>query len=381
MKVTISVGGKFHAFYLAQQLQKRGYLERLITSYPKHSALKEGISGASIVSLPLKEIIERGYKNLPFLPRSLNLQHYTHNFFDKQASRYLRPCDIFVGWSSFSLYTLRKAKSQGTLTIIERGSSHIEYQRDILKEEYGQLGIKPCLPEPRIVEKELREYQEADYISIPSLYVKKTFLEKGVPEDKLIHVPYGVDINAFKPIIKKDKIFRLIYVGQISIRKGIHYLLKAVSELKFKNLELWLIGNMTGEIRPFLRKYKGYFKYLGVINYYQLYKYYSQGSVFVLPSIEEGLSLVLLQAMACGLPVICTTNTGAEDIIDDNIDGFIIPIRDTAALKQKISCLYENSDICQEMGRRALEKATHNSSWDNYGDKIVRAYLRLLKLK
>ena len=122
---------------------------------------------------------------------------------------------------------MRRAKALGALTVIERGSSHILYQQKILKEEYEKCGvpIQPfMLPHSRIVEKELQEYREADYISIPSEYVKRTFLEAGVPESKLIHVPYGVDLSAFPQIPKEDSVFRVIFAGGMSLRKGVHYL-------------------------------------------------------------------------------------------------------------------------------------------------------------
>lgn len=381
MKVIISVGGKFHAFHLARQLEKRGYLYKIFTSYPWFRVKEENIPQNKVDCLILKEILERSFCKMPYLRNKIEIPYHMASLFDKQVSKLIEPCDIFVGWSSFSLYTLRKAKSLGAKTILERGSSHIEYQRDILKEEYEQWGLKPQLPHLRIVEKELKEYQEADYISIPSQFVKRTFLEKGIPEIKLICVPYGVDIEIFKPTPKEDNVFRVIYVGGMTIRKGIHYLLKAVSELNLKNFELWLIGSMHNEIKPFFKKYRGKFKYLGHIEFYRLYRYYSQGSVFVLFSIEEGLAHVILQAMACGLPVICTKNTGGEDIIRDEKEGFIIPTRDADILKEKILYLYENPIICREMGRQAFEMVTKNFTWNDYGDRIVEKYKKILKSK
>ena len=113
----------------------------------------------------------------------------------------------------------------------------------------------------------------------------------------------------------------------------------------------------------------------------ELYKHYSQGSVFAILSIEEGLALVQPQAMACGLPIICTTNTGGEDIIREGVDGFIIPIRDTEAMKEKISYFYEYPEECVKMGQSAKEYVTGKFTWDNYGKAMFEAYENILAKK
>ena len=164
------------------------------------------------------------------------------------------------------------------------------------------------------------------------------------------------------------------------IIKGIHYLLQAVGELKLKNLELWLIGgDLEAPLEPFLKKYSGSFKYMGAIAQRDLYKYYSQGSLFVNFALEDGFSMAALEAIACGCAVICSDATGAKDVIRDGIDGFIVPSRDVEALKKKILYLYENMDICRQMGRKARENITNNFTWDDYGEKIINVYRNLLK--
>lgn len=91
--------------------------------------------------------------------------------------------------------------------------------------------------------------------------------------------------------------------------------------------------------------------------------------------------MVLLQAMACGLPVLCTTNTGGEDIIREGVDGFVVPIRDVDALKAKIQWAYDHRSQCLEMGRAAREHVSSGLSWDDYGDRILSAYRRLAEAK
>jgi len=170
--------------------------------------------------------------------------------FDRHASRHIKnDCDIFAGLSGCSLYSLRRARHLGAKTVLERGSSHMLYQKKILTEEYRKFGLEREVAHPKVVERELMEYQEADYISIPSHFVKDTFIQQGVPAAKLIQTPYGVNLTNFYPVPKQDQVFRIIHCANLSLRKGVPYLLQAFSELKLKNAELWLIGNITDEVR------------------------------------------------------------------------------------------------------------------------------------
>jgi len=381
-KIIISVGGRFHAFNLATQLYKIGVLAGLITSHPTSEAIKFGVPKKLVKSILIKEILERGWRKFPqFFKKIYNPQFFIHEVFDKRAAGLIpKEIDIFVGWSSFSLHSLLRAKSFGAITVLERGSSHIQHQNLILKEEYEKFGVWPELPHPKIIEKELQEYEEADYISIPSSYVRRTFLERGFDEKKFIQVPYGVDLSSFKQVAKEDNVFRVVFAGGMTLRKGVHYLLRAFSELDLPNSELMLIGSMNDEMKQFFKKYRvgeGNIKYVGHVPQNELHAYYSRGSVFVLMSLEEGLAMVQPQAMACGLPVICTTNTGGEDIVRDGEDGFIIPIRDVNALKEKILFMYENQDVCREMGQSAKERVASGFTWDDYGKKIFCAYASL----
>lgn len=381
MKVTVAVKGRFHAFYLAHELQKHGYLQKLITTYPVFETLKYGVEKNLIKSLIIHEIIDRAWRKLPDkIKFSYNAQFLLHEIFDIYASHYIpKNTDIFVGWSSFSLHGLRRAKALGAKIVLERGSSHISYQTDILKQEYAELGLRGEYAHPRIVAKELEEYAEADRIAIPSTYVKETFLQYGVAEAKLIQVPYGVNLERFYPIPKADAAFRVIHCGNLSIRKGVHYLLQAFAELRLPEAELWLIGSLPEEIKPFLRQWASpAIIHQGPFPERELYQYYSQGSVFCLASIEEGLAMVQAQAMACGLPVICTTNTGGADLVRNGVDGFVVPIRDVDALKEKILFFYNNRDACKTMGESARRRVSRGFAWSDYGDKMIQAYHHLL---
>jgi glycosyltransferase involved in cell wall biosynthesis len=382
MKVTISVGGRFHAFDLARQLHNRGVLHRLITSYPKFKTMEWGIPRNKIASILSNELLNRGWNKLPGpLKFGWNPSFFLHDRYDQLAAEKIpKETDLFVGWSGFSLHSLRRAKDMGALTILERGSSHMLYQTNILKKEYETFGMTPKVAHPKIITKELEEYALADYISIPSTFVKDTFIQHGISPEKLIQVPYGVDLGNFQPIPKKDRVFRIIHCGGLSLQKGVHYLLQAFYELNLKNSELWLIGGMSQEIKPFLEKYKLPNVIIkGTFPQSELFKQYSQGSVFCLNSIDEGFGMVIPQAMACGLPVICTTNTAGIDIVRDGKDGFIIPISDVESLREKLVYFYKNMERCEEMGVSARNRVKSGFSWDDYGERMLSSYRNILE--
>lgn len=380
MKVTVSVFGRFHAFNLAQQLHKRGCLHRLISTYPTFAIAKYGIAPTCVDSIWHLEALLRAWQQVPSsLKGNRNLQLWFLEHFDRAVVRCLSPgFDLFVGWSGACFWSLHRAKEMGAMTVIERGSSHMQHQTAILQEEYERWGLKFTATHPGVYERELQSYADADRIAIPSLFVKRTFLEHGIPESKLIHVPYGTSLAEFYPVRKEDNTFRVIHCGGMSLRKGVQYLLQAFYELNLPDAQLWLVGSLDSELEPFLAKYQSDKIILkGKQPQNQLRWFYSQCSVFCLASVEEGLAMVQPQAMACGLPVIHTTNTGGGDIIRDGVDGFCVPIRDVDALKEKILFFYENPKRRTEMGNNALEQARKSLSWDNYGKRIVSAYSKI----
>ena len=117
----------------------------------------------------------------------------------------------------------------------------------------------------------------------------RTFVEKGVPREKLRLNPCGVDLAMFHREPKRDRTFRVLFVGTVTLRKGLPYLFEAMAELDTSDVELCVIGTVEAEMRPIMAKYEGTFRYVGVVPRAELHKHYSQASVLVLPSIEEGL--------------------------------------------------------------------------------------------
>ena len=387
MKIAIIVGGKFHAFNLAQQLELRNCLSQIITSYPSSSLKEYGIFKPKINSIITKELLMKLFSKFSFIENYFNYENFLIEMFAKKAAKIinLEDLDIIIGWSSFSKETFLRSKDLNCIKILERGSSHIQFQEKVLRQEYEEINIKPKLPDKKIIERELTEYELADFISVPSEFVKKTFIEYGIDENKIIKTPYGVDLNEFNfEDIKRpenDK-FRIISTGTVSIRKGSHILINAFRELALNNAELIFVGPIENDFRKMLKRYDSLDNIIFIKKQKQkdLKYFYNKSDLFILNSIEDGFGMVIPQAMACGLPIICTENTGGSEMVDNEINGYILPIKDTNKLKNKISEFYYNSSKLKKFSNNALKKA-QDLSWDFYGNEIIRKYKSILNKK
>ena len=388
MKIAIIVGGRFHAFNLAEQIEKKKLLYKLITSYPKYFLKNYKIDSQKIKSFYFKEVILKFLNYIPIFKKIFDWDFFICNYFDYKASKYIDyvNTDVIVGWSSFSEATFQKAKRFNCVKILERGSTHIVFQNDILLEEYKRLEMLPQVPSKKIIEKELREYNMCDFICVPSEFARRTFIDKGFSEDKIIKIPYGVNLKEFyrdKEIRKKNQpdCFRVISTGTASVRKGTLYLLKAFEELNLKNSELLIIGPIESDFQNIVNNYRNNKKIKFIEKQAQsdLCYYYNLSYIFVTCSVEEGLAMVQVQAMACGLPVICTPNSGGGEIVDHGTNGFILPIRNIRILKEQIMELYNNSDQLNLLSNNAYNKAKQSLSWENYGEKIIEFYKNSIK--
>jgi glycosyltransferase involved in cell wall biosynthesis len=376
--VDISVGSRFHAFDLARELHARSMLHRIYTGYPQFSAKRFLLPPERMHSVWTHEPLNRlmsGLYHRGLLPTGPDFT--LSDRFDRIVAGRLEPgANLFVGWSSQCLHSLCRAKELGMATVVERGSTHIEWQRDILREEAELTGMPVEVPDPRTVERELAEYQVADCIAVATEFVARTFVERGIPRERLIVNPYGVDLRLFQPTEPSTtgRGLRVIHVGRVSVQKGVHYLIEAVGRLP--QATLTVVGAPDPDMSKLLSA--SHVNFIGPVPGRDLPRYYAQADVFCLLSLQEGLALVLAQAMAMGLPIIATPNTGAADLITDGVEGFLVPVRNPDVVVQRLRWLAENPEMRREMGRRARAKVESGFSWADYGVRAAAAYCRLI---
>ena len=368
-KVIISSAGVFHAYHLARGAQSGGYLHRFITSL--YSRYETGLDRSRVVQIRLPAYLSRMMSALPGEYARALSYYFGDNLYDWLARRYAGDGDIFHFFNHQGLYSLRVAKRQGAITIVERSSAHPTYQHELLFEEYARYGLRYPSVYRLLHDKHLVEYGEADYIMVASEFVRRTMVEAGVPSEKLVRVHLGFDPTRFRPGEKRDDVFRVMYTGGLKLRKGIPYLLDAFSELSLPNSELLLVGDSFPDARAFVPKHEGLFRHLRFVPQAELVHHYQQASVFVLPSLEDGFGMVVYEAAACGIPIIVTENVGAT--IRDGQDGFVVPIRDAEALARKLTYLYEHPRERIAMGRAACDYV-QQFTWENYHRELVSHY-------
>ena len=220
------------------------------------------------------------------------------------------------------------------------------------------------------------EIELAHGILVGSGYARDSFIAEGVAPDKVKVVPYGVDLETFKPPAQPSQRenFEVIYAGQLTQRKGLSYLLRGYRKFARLDSRLTLVGSMVGDPTSLLPYAKGV-RHIAHQTRPALAEMYRQSDVFVFPTLIEGMPLVVLEAMACGLPVIVTAN-GPADIVRDGVDGFIIPQRDADAVTGCLERLYRDRSLRAEMGRNASERALE-FGWGAYTSK-AQAYLAQL---
>lgn len=396
---------KHHYYHTAKAAYQAGYLKRFITGtyfkldnsfflsnlikrtlpFELNSKLskivnarhEKDIDSKLVTSLFLPEIIGRILGKSPIIKRS-SYQYWSYaNLFDIAALPYVKNCDIFHGSDLYSLLCMKKAKKLGAITVLDQKIAPADARKRLLQEEYKKYGISIPLPDYSLFKKTKKECEIADFILVASQFVFYGLVEQGVNPNKIIFIPYGSDLTKFKPMQRNDNVFRIIQIG-LSLRKGVQYLLEAYKQLNLKNSELLLIGKIGEDVKRIMAKYDGFYQHIDYVPNSELPLYYGNSSVFVLPSILEGSSLCIYEAMACGLPVIVTKNCGS--VARDGKDGFIIPTGGVQDLKDKLAFLYNNREAGIEMGRSGNEYIK-NFTWDNYGKKLIEAYNMMITSK
>lgn len=375
MKVTQAVFGVFHHFALARELNNRGHLDKIYSTWPMARLRREGLAPDKVETFPWIHTPETVLNRLGLLPRWLSddLGVWNALQFDEWTARRIHDdTDAFVAIAGAGLKTGQLVQQRGGRFICDRGSTHQRYQEQLVSSEYRLWNVDLPVSDIRDTVREEAIYEVADAITVPSTFAARSYVEMGIPAEKLKVIPYGAELAHAGRVHHRsaDDAFEVIFAGGVSLRKGVPYLLQAFARLKHPKKRLRLVGHLEPCMKQVLGRLPlEQVELCGSIPRSELSAMMQASSVLVLPSIEDGFGLVMAEAMAAGCPVISSTNTGGEDLYTDGQEGFIVPIRDPDSILERLQMLADDVGLQSRMSEAALKRVATLGGWSDYGDQ------------
>ena len=330
LRVAIASTGRFHVLDLARELAALGHEVRFYSYVPRKRAFQFGLpSDCHVGLLPFVAPLVMLGRLAPRLAPRLR-ERLIHDILDFITARLLRPCDVFIGMSGLYGATAARARTRYKAKIyLERGSRHVLSQRELLS---GQPG---AVASDYIIRRELAGYRFADRIVVPSRHVAESFGRDPELAGKLFVNPYGVDLAMFpqREHAPHSEPKSVLFVGGWTYRKGADVLTEAIRSLN--GVQVVHVGP-PGDI-PFPQDTE--FHQIGSVPQHELAAHYAKAHVFAMASREEGLALVQVQALATGLPIVCTDRTGGADLghtpaLEQRIT--VVPHGDASALREAL---------------------------------------------
>jgi alpha-maltose-1-phosphate synthase len=379
MRIVQAVWGVFHHFDLARELEQRGHLKRVYSTFPWARLKREGLPHSKVQTFPWFHMAQfmagRCFPNWHWATDKLGYANTI--LFDEWLNHHLpnSGIDALIALSGAGLKTGRRLQKQGAVFVCDRGSTHQRFQESLLNEEFRRWGIRRSIGDSLdlLYDREVEMYEAADAITVPSSFAARSFVESGIAKEKVYVIPYGVRLENFKKVADppRDR-FEVLFVGQVGLRKGVPYLLQAFAGLRHPGKRLRFVGTVEPHIQRVLERLPGdQVEFLGSRPQAEVARIMSSSHLLVLPSIEDGFGLVLGQAMACGCPVLASTNTGAPDLIREGVEGFIVPIRDPNILGTRMQQLADEPQLQQRMSEAAIARVSSLGGWTRYGDQWV----------
>ena len=282
------------------------------------------------------------------------------------------------GYEDGCLETFRAARKKGLTCFYDLPIAYWETVRKLLEEERERLPEwEPTLVGTRDSrEKLLRKTEEldlADVVICPSLFVLDSLPASVRAEKHCLEAVFGSpprNWDAEKRASDSEKL-RVLFAGSLTQRKGLADVFAAMKLLKRHDVELIVMGSPIVPMEFYRSQYRD-FTYMSTRPHHEVLKLMQSCDVLVLPSIAEGRALVQQEALANGLPLIVTKNTGGEDLIVPGETGFLVPIRSPEAIAEKIAWLADHRDRLPDMRRAAIKQADEYP-WQRYTDRILHA--------
>jgi glycosyltransferase involved in cell wall biosynthesis len=398
LKIILSHSGKQHSYQVAKAMNNLHVLEKFYTSGYAGASLQwlskhlpgDPLQRRYIDGLPTDqvsahwsfELKEHSIRKILRDPIRARLAVYDRDVrFDQLMSKILRKkkATHFWGFQGSCFESLSSARDSGKKAVVELATAHVTEAKKILGEESTLhppwASTIDNFDFPPAYEKRLeQEPIVADWVIAASDFTRRTLIHAGIANEKIKVLPLGFSIDhiAYDANVisaYKARPLRVLYAGRVTQRKGIYYLLEAMKHFRANEIELHIVGNLNGA-GDLLKPYNSYIHYHGAVAQHAMFEMYQQFDVLALPSLFEGFGLVIVEAMAAGLPVITTSNTIGPELIEENVNGKIVPIRDIEAILRALQ-FFASMDIDQQKKMKAAARNSAEAfSWERYQMKL-----------
>lgn len=383
MKVNVAVCGRFHFGNYIARIDQAGLLERFYFSHKPATADGLNLSPGRAVNLPLKEYLVQGHGRLFGTNCAAAAFPVYGAIWARAVMARWRPADLLhVMAHGHERPLVERARADGARVLAEVVNTHPDNQRLILLREAERWGVTMANPgraarEDRLLE----EVAGSDLILAPTDTVRRSFVERGTDPAKIVKLPYAANIARFGARTPEEAAMRpqggplrVVCVGAVGLRKGQLHLLEACRQLGPDIVDLTLVGIVSNEIAPQLERYRGSFRHFDRVPNAELRALLVSQDVFVLPSLEEGLAVAGCEALACGLTVVTTRESGGEEFIVDGDTGFLIEAGSADAIAARLSDLHGRRDLIDAVGARGAAAARHTINWDRYAAMLIEVY-------
>jgi starch synthase len=292
--------------------------------------------------------------------------------------------DIAHAIMGFAGELFDEADKEGALKVVDCPNSHPTTYFGYWQRECDLWCPGERVPVPRWMFARMnRELERADMIVVQSLFARDSMTQNGIPEQKVFVNPMGVDTSIFKQRTHVAARPRFVCVGTICLRKGHQYLFRAFQEVKtvLPEAELVCVGDYKCDFRKERPKWEGTFTHFQRLSHQEIADLFQTATAFVFPSQEEGIARAQIEALASGVPVIGAYTAGTTTLVEDGIEGFVVPGRHPAKLAERMIQLARDPDLNQRMGEAAFRKGAVSNTWQDYGDRLLAEYQKFLDRK
>jgi glycosyltransferase involved in cell wall biosynthesis len=289
--------------------------------------------------------------------------------FDRWSASNFREAGIVVGENTTSLATLREAEASRARRVLMYYNRSFRLLLEDAEEERRRWGGPRTFLNDELVGRAEEECRRAERIVCMSRLVSNDLQATGVPPGKLRRAHYGVDLERFRPVPTRPGEFIVAFVGWLAPWKGYPYLVEAFRDAAIPGSRLLLHG---GTSVPFHHRLVDRLKGGADVRVVHgpVEETYARASVLVLPSVSDAYGLVALEAMASGIPVVVTDRCGAAEDVRDGVNGFVVPARDSAALRSRIVELHGDAGLRERMGREGRRTASA-LTWERFSREVL----------